>query len=54
MKIEPAFNHMKLMSHNVDRIIALYASALEFRVGRRPPFNNEGDCLYLGDFSFYI
>jgi len=51
MKIDPSLNHVNLMTHDMDRMVEFYTRTMGFRVGPRPPFNNEGTWLYLGDFA---
>lgn len=51
MNIVPALNHVNPMTHDMDRMIAFYSSTMGFRVGPRPPFNNKGTWLYLGEHA---
>ncbi len=51
MNIAPALNHVNLMTHDMDRMIDFYTNTMGFRVGPRPPFNNNGTWLYLGEFA---
>lgn len=48
MKIDPALNHVNLMTHDMPRLIRFYGDILGFETGYRPPFSIDGTWLYKG------
>lgn len=49
MQIDPALNHINLMTDNMDRLIRFYGDVIGFKPGYRPPFSINGTWLYLGE-----
>lgn len=49
MHIDPALNHINLMTNDMDRLIRFYGDVIGFKPGYRPPFSINGTWLYLGE-----
>ena len=48
MHIQPALNHINILTHDKSKLIEFYQRVLGFKLGPRPPFPVPGAWLYLG------